>query len=282
MLRDSKGRLVKGHPPYGSFVKGHPNYLKNHTEDAKKRISVGVQKAYSEGRLRRKLVIPEEELRDLYWVKKLSTAQIGAKFGVVKETVNYWMKRYGIRCRTNSETSKGRPSWNKGLTKETDERLREAGRKGSITNTGRKLSEKHKVNISKAMTIRLENPEILRQHVLRTMRAAHVRPTKPEQRLIDIINKHELPFKYVGDGKVVIGGRCPDFINCNGGKQIIEVFGEYWHSPLLRRNMRASQGYEATVKAYAEYGFKTLILWETEMSNEPLVLRRINEFMCVV
>lgn len=28
---------------------------------------------------------------------------------------------------------------------------------------------------------------------------------------------------------VGIGGLCPDFVNCNGKKVIIELFGDYWH-----------------------------------------------------
>lgn len=152
----------------------------------------------------------------------------------------------------------------------------------SESHKGIKPSQATRKKKAKIMRDVWADPAVREKRVKAVMRAVHVRPTKPEQRLIDIINKHELPFKYVGDGKVVLGGRCPDFINCNGGKQVIEVFGDYWHSPLLRRNMRASQGYEATIKAYAEYGFKTLILWENEMSNESLVLRRINEFMGVV
>lgn len=35
-------------------------------------------------------------------------------------------------------------------------------------------------------------------------------------------------FTFVGDGKVIIGGKNPDFIN-EKNKKLIEVYGDYWH-----------------------------------------------------
>lgn len=174
--------------------------------------------------------------------------------------------------RKMSNTHKLNPVWKgKKMSNEHRQHLSEAHK-------GFKPSEDTLEKKAKAMQKKWSDPVFRENTVKSVMRAVHVRPTNPERKLIEIIQKNGFPFKYVGDGKVVIGGRCPDFINCNGGKQVIEVFGSYWHSPLLRRNIRASQCYEATIEAYAEYGFKTLILWENEIGNESLVLRRINEF----
>ena len=54
-----------------------------------------------------------------------------------------------------------------------------------------------------------------------------LRPTKPEKKLVGIKNECKLPYKYCGDGSVIIGGLNPDFINTNGEKKLIEVFGDY-------------------------------------------------------
>lgn len=96
-----------------------------------------------------------------------------------------------------------------------------------------------------------------------------VKPTKLEQRLMQLIKDYNLPFKYVGDGKVWIAGKCPDFININGKKQFIEVFGIYWHDifDVARR-----------IEHFRQYGFDTLVIWEDELSNIPKVAKRIKRF----
>jgi len=57
-------------------------------------------------------------------------------------------------------------------------------------------------------------------------------------------------WKYVGDFSCFIGGKCPDFINVNGQKKLIEVFGNFWHD-------KADE--QKRIKHFAKYGFKTLV-----------------------
>ncbi len=47
--------------------------------------------------------------------------------------------------------------------------------------------------------------------------------------MISVIEKFDLPYKYVGDGELEISGLFPDFVHERGEKKIIEVFGRYWH-----------------------------------------------------
>ena len=47
--------------------------------------------------------------------------------------------------------------------------------------------------------------------------------------MISIINKNSLPYKYVGNGEILIGFKNPDFINTNGIKVCIEVANEFHH-----------------------------------------------------
>jgi len=70
------------------------------------------------------------------------------------------------------------------------------------------------------------------------------------------LNKHfPNEWKYVGDGEFWLGRRNPDFMNINGEKKLIEVFGDYWH--------KGEDGKERK-RYFAQYGFKTLIIWEHE------------------
>ena len=62
------------------------------------------------------------------------------------------------------------------------------------------------------------------------MIANHGRQNKAEKYLELILeNLYPGEWKFVGDGQVRISGKCPDFININGEKKIIELFGDYWH-----------------------------------------------------
>jgi len=84
------------------------------------------------------------------------------------------------------------------------------------------------------------------------------KPNLIEELLTGLINWAELPFKYVGDGEVWLGNRNPDFININGRKQVIELFGDYWHpeTDVLDRTSH-----------YNVYGFSTLVIWEHELNS---------------
>jgi len=85
-------------------------------------------------------------------------------------------------------------------------------------------------------------------------------PNNVESMLANLINTTELPFKYVGDGEVWLGNRNPDFININGHKQVIELFGDYWHPKTDVKDR---------INHYKEYGFTTLIIWEHELYSSP-------------
>ena len=97
----------------------------------------------------------------------------------------------------------------------------------------------------------------------------NISPNKPESTLIDLFKKHELPFKYTGGGDVWIGKHNPDFININGQKQVIELFGDYWHP---------TSDVPQWIEHYKEYGFTCLVVWEHELSNMDDVLTKIKAY----
>lgn len=101
-----------------------------------------------------------------------------------------------------------------------------------------------------------------------------IAPNKPETYLIKLLNKL-LPkeYKFVGDGKFFIFGFNPDFVNCNGQKKIIEMFGDYWHN-----RTDAKKRDILRLIAYKNYGYKTLIIWEHELKNLEKVTNKIKEF----
>ena len=94
-------------------------------------------------------------------------------------------------------------------------------------------------------------------------------PNNEEKFLIDFFSENNLPYKYVGDGEFIIGGRNPDFINTNGKKQIIEFFGEYYHK---------LEDEEIKRKIYRDYGFNLLVIWGKHLRNKKKLLERVSTF----
>ncbi|MGB7531825.1 MAG: hypothetical protein WA977_02450 [Halobacteriota archaeon] len=117
----------------------------------------------------------------------------------------------------------------------------------------------------------------------RKMRGIPNHHTKPERIFEKICRKNNLPFRYVGDGSLWIGKEKklnPDFIETNGKKICIEIFGDYWHSPLLNwKNMEITKTYEYRRRRLKRYGWKMVIFWETDLLRndaEQFVLGKIN------
>lgn len=121
------------------------------------------------------------------------------------------------------------------------------------------------------------NPQFRQQRISNIMKAQHLKPNKKEQ-LLNIILQQNFPneWKYVGNGEIIIGGLCPDFINCNGKKKIIELFGDYWH---IKKVDSITDTEEGRINFFNKYGFGTLIIWEHELKNSEYVIDKIKDFM---
>lgn len=116
-----------------------------------------------------------------------------------------------------------------------------------------------------------KDPEFTKRRLKGLLR----RPTRPERELISIIKEYKLPYKYVGDGSITIEGISPDFIDVNGAKNVIEVFGDYWHGERARTWKQTELGREML---YNSYGFRCLVIWEHELSDRTKVLAKIQQF----
>jgi len=54
-------------------------------------------------------------------------------------------------------------------------------------------------------------------------------PNSYEQKIIDLCEKKNYPFVFVGNRYKVIENKSPDFIDTDGSKRIIECYAKYWH-----------------------------------------------------
>lgn len=107
------------------------------------------------------------------------------------------------------------------------------------------------------------------------------KPTKPEQRLLDIFSKHLPQFQYNGDFRleVMIGGLIPDFVNINGRKEVIEFFGDYHHSPeVIGNDWR--RGELGKIMIYNSLGWKCFVIWQSELDqlSDTEVIEKIESF----
>lgn len=114
--------------------------------------------------------------------------------------------------------------------------------------------------------------------------------TKPELIFEAICSKHNLPFRYVGDGQLWIGKKGgkqlnPDFIEAKGKKLIVEVFGDYWHSPLLNYRLLESATLQFKRKHFKTSRWKSTFIWERDLKRpdaEAFVLREVEKLLGVV
>lgn len=167
--------------------------------------------------------------------------------------------------------------WNIGLTKETDERLKNVSLKTGVTQKQKYL-----------------DPEYREMMIKKTLFACDKKPNKSEIRLDDLFQKYyPNEWKFVGDGQIWIAGKCPDFINVNGQKKIVEFYGDYWHaSPLKYKEndviFRFGKNYlvkdiwerdRSRLEIFKKYGFSCLVIWQHELKDKNLVIKKIKNFM---
>ena len=237
-----------------------------------------------------------------YWLKK---HRIPTNPNRIKEGKHY---------SPETEFKLGLIPWNKGLTKNDDTRLATCSEQMSHRRLGQELSPMHKTKIGRSLKggthkdaqysfgkefyehlywnqglslqaiadrlncnmstacYYLKRYQIPRRQAFEAQRR---KPTAPELRLKALIERHDLPYRYVGNGAVWFEGYNPDFINIDGAKGIIELFGDYWHTTKIKK-WRETEG--GRIYHFAKFGFKTLVIWENELGDEEAVVKKIKKF----
>jgi len=125
---------------------------------------------------------------------------------------------------------------------------------------------------------RWSDPVYKEKTMKKILKTSHIYPNKTEI-FVDTIIQISRPtdFIYSGDGEIIIGGKNPDWFNVNGKKQIIELFGDYWHSEKITGRPK-EQEEEFYKSHYKEYGYDCLIIWEYELKYPDKVRERIRSF----
>lgn len=181
-----------------------------------------------------KIPIPaKEELERLYITEKKTTVEIGDITGCASATIGQYLRKYNIPIRDSSESQMGKT-----------------------------LSEEH---IEKLKQIWQDEDYIKKQ-----MNSRQTKPNKLEKMVNEILQKHfPNEWKYNGDFScgVTIGGMIPDFVNINGKKQLIEVFGDYWHSGELAKERWKSSEF-GRIASYSQLGYKCFVFWQSDLKKD--------------
>jgi hypothetical protein len=138
------------------------------------------------------------------------------------------------------------------------------GHKISKALTGKKLSADHCKKIGDSKRGR----KLTRTHIRKSLRR---RPMSSlEIKFNDIIVKHALPYKFVGNGDFFIERKNPDFVNCNGEKIAVEVYyrkhKEQFSGGL--KHWRRNRHY-----LFAKYGWRLWFFDETQVKERYVVQR---------
>ena len=128
---------------------------------------------------------------------------------------------------------------------------------------------------SEAAKKRWADPDYRDRVIRAILKASRIRPTTPELQVQAILDVH-FPgqWKYTGDGDVIIGGKNPDFVNVNGQKSVIEMFGDYWHGE-KRTGIPNEQAVADRIAHFAKYGFRCAVVWESDTRDDDVVLSKL-------
>lgn len=186
-------------------------------------------------------------------------------------------------------SKKGYSSWMKGRrhTKESKEKMTQAqigkrkGKKNSFygrhhteetrkrwseIRTGRHLSQAHKTKLSNILKGRpspLRGIKLTKERIRKMMRRRL--PTSLELKFQAIIDKHTLPYGYVGNGAFILGNYNPDFINVDGEKIAIEVYSTYYKK---RHNPNIGQWKSERREIFKKFGWQIMFFDETQVNEE--------------
>ncbi len=199
-------------------------------------------------------------------VKRCSEAQKGEKnhmFGRTGETNPFYGKQHTKKAKEEiGEAGKGRIPWNK-----DKKGVQRSEKKGMTWEKlyGIKQAKEMKLKLREANKGKKLTKETIKKMLRRRI------PSSLEEKFMGIIDKHNLPYKYVGDGSFIVGHYNPDFINTNSEKIAIEVYARYYKK---RHDQNIEKWKEKRGEIFKEYGWSIIYFDETQV-NEEYVLKTL-------
>lgn len=240
----------------------------------------------------------EEWLRQKYIEEKLSALRIAEIVGCGDLAIRNALKRFNIPIRTRGEAANIKLKKRRNYPKLDDKELlykrycieektsleigEEIGCSFSAVVKALKFfgiprrhyhTERTKKKISDAQSGEVFKKEQKRklQEARKKQKGFPTHHTKIEVILKQIVEKHTDIIRYTGDGAFWIEtpemNVNPDFIVIDK-KIVIEANGDYWHSPLLNRNMKKRGDVNYRRELLKKVGWKMIVLWESDLKRK--------------
>jgi hypothetical protein len=112
---------------------------------------------------------------------------------------------------------------------------------------------------------RKQRPELVRKRLARRALSSL------EKKMVEIITKNNLPYRFVGNGQFFIENKNPDFVNVNGDKIALETYYRR-HKQLFRGSVENWQMERQEI--FSKYGWEIVFFDETQVC-ESIVLERL-------
>jgi len=157
------------------------------------------------------------------------------------------------------ENAKQNPNFGMKNKKQTQE----AKDKITLKNIERWKDKKNRKKFQDSMQKHWNNPKHWKK-VLSTNS-----PNKEEIQLSQMLTEI-LPneYSFVGNGKLRVGRKFPDFVNQSNDK-LIELYGDYYHK---------GQNPQDRIDYFQPFGYDTLVIWASELKSDLLVKNKILKF----
>lgn len=192
--------------------------------------------------------------------EKMRLAKLGKKLSAEhKEKIVEKLKGHPVSDTTKElmrQKMRGRT-----FSKETLEKMKKA-KLGKAFFKGKHHSEETKQKLREK---RMKQSEV----ELSQKRLQNSKMSKLEITFQEIVNKHNLPYKYVGNGQIMIEAKCPDFVNINGKKIAIEVFST--KQKVRFRGISIEQWKKERESLFNKYGWDILFFDEKQVTEEYIL-----------
>lgn len=109
----------------------------------------------------------------------------------------------------------------------------------------------------------LRTPEAIKKALRRRS------PSSLEAKFQAIVDKYQLPYKFVGNGEFLVERKNPDFINVNGEKKAVEVYARIHKEKL--RDLSIEKWKKERKDVFAKYGWEIIFFDEIELNEENVL-----------
>lgn len=162
----------------------------------------------------------------------------------------------------------GKPANNKGMKMSDESR-----KKISVFLKGKPsgmLGKKHSEETKKKISASKVGKKMTQEHIKKCLTRRHM--STLEEKFQVICQKNRLPYKFVGNGELLIGRKNPDFVNTNGKKVVIEVY--YTKHKLMFKTNNIECWKNERLNIFQKYGWNVIFFNEVEV-NEDNVLEKL-------